>query len=103
MSLTTHITKSIRRYLIAGVLVWLPIVITYFIVHFIVHLLDGTMELLPQKYHPAQFIGYEIPGAGVLLTVLILLMTGLLVTNFIGHKLLSIWEKLLSVTVEACE
>jgi uncharacterized membrane protein len=96
MSLTANMTKSIRRYLIAGVLVWLPIFITYFIVHFIVHLLDGTIMLLPAKYHPAQLIGYEIPGAGVVLTIIILVMTGLLVTNFIGHKLLSIWEKILS-------
>lgn len=96
MSLFSIITKPVRRYLIAGILVWLPIFITYFIVHFIVHLLDGTLALLPEKYHPVQLIGHEIPGLGVVFTVVILVMTGLLVTNIIGHKLLSIWEKLLS-------
>ncbi len=96
MILTTGITKSLRRYLIAGILVWLPIVITYFIVHFIVHLLDGSLALLPEKYHPQQFIGREIPGMGVIFTIIILLLTGLIVTNFVGNKLLSIWEKLLS-------
>ncbi|MBS0350967.1 MAG: DUF502 domain-containing protein [Proteobacteria bacterium] len=87
------ITRSFRRYFVAGLLVWMPIYITFFVVHFIVHLLDGTLALLPNSYHPEQLIGYKIPGLGVIFTILILLVTGLLVTNFIGNRLLALWEK----------
>lgn len=96
MMLTTGIGRSIRRYFIAGLLVWVPIYITYFVVHFIVNLLDGTLALLPKNYHPEQFIGRPIPGAGVIFTLIILIITGMLVTNFIGHRLLAVWEKILS-------
>jgi uncharacterized membrane protein len=96
MILTAGIGRSIRRYFISGLLVWVPIYITYFVVHFIVNLLDGTLALLPKNYHPEQLIGHEIPGAGVVFTFLILIFTGMLVTNFIGHRLLALWEKIVS-------
>ena len=80
--------RYIRRYFVAGLLVWVPIYISYFVVHFIVSLLDGTLALLPDKYH--------ISGLGVIFTVVILLVTGILVTNFLGRRLLTIWEKLVS-------
>jgi len=93
---TTSIGRSVRRFFIAGLLVWLPIFITYFVVRFIVDLLDRTLALLPEEYHPERFLGYKIHGLGVIFTIIILLVTGLLVTNFIGHRLLNLWEKLLS-------
>lgn len=96
MILTTGITRTLRRYFIAGLLVWVPIYITFFVIHFIVHLLDGTLALLPHQYHPEHWIGREIPGLGVIFTLFILFLTGMLVTNFIGHRLLALWEKLLS-------
>lgn len=96
MMLTAGIGRSIRRYFIAGLLVWVPIYITYFVVHFIVTLLDGTLALLPENYHPGNFLGHEIPGAGVIFTIIILIFTGMLVTNFIGHRLLTLWEKIVS-------
>lgn len=96
MILSTGIAKSLRRYFIAGLVVWVPIYITYFVVHFIVHLLDGTLALLPQHYQPESLLGRPIPGLGVIFTLIILLLTGLLLTNFIGHRLLDLWERLLS-------
>ena len=83
-----HLGRYMRRCLIAGVLVWAPIYITYFVIHFIVNLLDGTLALLPKHY--------ALPGLGVILTLLILLITGALVTNFLGNRLLALWEKLVS-------
>jgi uncharacterized membrane protein len=94
--LSAGIARTLRRYFIAGLLVWVPIYISYFVVHFIVNLLDGTLALLPKNYHPENWFGYNVPGMGVLFTLLILLVTGMLVTNFIGHKLLSFWEKIVS-------
>ena len=96
MMLTAGIGRSLRRYFISGLLVWVPIYITYFVVSFIVHLLDGTLALLPKHYHPEQWLGHSIPGAGVVFTFIILIVTGMLVTNFIGNRLLVLWENLVS-------
>ncbi len=93
---TASLGKSLRRYFIAGLLVWLPIFITYFIIHFIINLLDGSLALLPKNYHPERWLGHHVPGMGVIFTFFILILTGVLVTNFLGHKLLAVWERLLS-------
>ncbi len=94
--LTAGIARNFRRYLIAGLLVWVPIYITYFVMHFIINLLDGTLALLPKHYHPENWFGFNVPGMGVLFTLMVLLATGMLVTNFIGNKLLIFWEKVVS-------
>ncbi len=85
-----------RRYFIAGLIVWVPIIITFVVIRFIIRLLDRTLSLLPAQYQPDQLFGIHIPGLGLIFTLLILLLTGLLVTNFIGHRLVNAWEKLLS-------
>jgi len=86
----------IRRYLIAGLLVWLPIWATYVIIRFLVNVMDGTLSLLPYEYQPDQLFGMHIPGLGLLFTLVILFLTGLLVTNFLGRRMVVAWEKLLS-------
>ena len=82
--------KAIRRYFIGGLLVWLPIWATYVVVRFLVNIMDSSVNLLPEHYRT------DIPGIGLLLTIVILFVTGLLVTNFIGSKVVSFWERLLS-------
>lgn len=86
----------IKKYLIAGLLVWLPIWVTFFIIKFLVDILDNTIALLPQRYQPEHLFGINIPGLGILAVILVLIVTGLLMTNFIGHKLVDIWEGILS-------
>ena len=86
----------IRKYLIAGLVIWLPIWATYFIVKFLVDLSDKTLSLLPHKYHPDQLFNTHIPGLGFILTLLILFITGLLISNFLGNKIIQIWDNLLS-------
>lgn len=86
----TSLTKTIRRYFIGGLLFWLPIWATYVVVRFLLELMDRSVNLLPAQYRT------DIPGIGLLLTIVILFVTGLLVTNFIGSKIISWWEKLLS-------
>lgn len=88
--------QHFRRYIIAGLLFWLPIVITYVIIKFLINLLDGTLDLIPQKYQPDQLLGIHIPGLGLVFTIIIIFVTGILVTNFIGHQLLKLWERLVS-------
>ncbi|WP_304985489.1 DUF502 domain-containing protein [Coxiella-like endosymbiont] len=86
----------IRRYLIAGLLVWLPIWVTFIVIRFLVDLLDSTLRLLPHRYQPEQLFGHDFPGLGLIFTLIIILLTGLLVTNFIGRQFISWWEKILA-------
>ena len=86
----------LRRYFVAGLLVWLPLLATYLLLSFSIRLIDRSLLLLPPKFRPEQLIGFEIPGLGVILTLILLLLTGLVVANFFGRKLISAWESLLS-------
>jgi len=89
--------SPLRRYLVAGVLVWLPIVATLWVVAFLFHLADRTLLLfpLPPGYQPEGLMGLLLPAAGVVLTVVVLFLTGILATNLIGRRLLVWGEELL--------
>ena len=86
----------LRRYFVAGLLVWLPIVATGLILKFSISLIDRTLLLLPAKFRPENLIGFEIPGLGVILTLILLLVTGLVVANFLGRRIVNAWESFLS-------
>jgi len=90
------VNRIVRRYLVAGLLVWLPVLGTVLVVRFILDLLDQTLLLLPSTLRPEALLGVRIPGFGAVLAVLILLLTGLLVTNFIGRSLVRFWEDMLN-------
>ncbi len=87
--------KRIRRYIIAGILVWLPIGVTIFLVRILIGLLDRTLVLIPQKYQPEELLGFAIPGLGILLTIVILLVTGVLAANIVGRSMVGLWESML--------
>jgi uncharacterized membrane protein len=87
--------KRLRRYIIAGILVWLPIGVTIFLVRILVGLLDRTLVLIPQKYQPEALLGFAIPGLGILLTIIILLVTGVLAANIVGRSMVGLWESVL--------
>jgi uncharacterized membrane protein len=87
---------NLRRYLVAGVLVWLPILATVWVVRFILHLMDLTLDVLPPEYRPQALVGYPLPGLGAVFALLVLLLTGLLVTNLIGRRLVIWGEELLN-------
>ncbi len=84
-----------KRYLIAGLLVWAPLGITIWVLHFLVTTLDQTLAVLPENWNPDRLIGYHIPGLGVLLSFLILLATGVVAANILGARLILVWEALL--------
>jgi uncharacterized membrane protein len=84
-----------KRYLIAGLLVWVPLGITIWVINFLVTTLDQTLLLLPGTMRPEALIGFRIPGLGVLLSLLILLATGVITANFFGQRLVRIWEAVL--------
>ena len=87
---------TLRKYLIAGLLVWLPLAATIVIVSFVIDLLDGTILLLPPRYRPEALLGFSVPGFGVVLAIAILLLTGMLAANLLGRRLVAIWEAVLS-------
>jgi uncharacterized membrane protein len=84
-----------RRYLVAGILVWLPILATIWVVTFMLHLMDRTLLLLPPAYRPQALVGFTLPGAGLLFALIVVFLTGLLVTNLIGQQLIIWGEELL--------
>jgi len=86
----------LRRYLVAGLLVWVPVGITILIVKFLVDLMDQTLLLLPPGWRPEQLVGYHIPGLGLVLTVMVMLVTGMIATNFLGQRLLHIGERIVA-------
>ena len=87
--------KRIRRYLVAGILVWLPLGVTLLLINFLVGVMDRTLGLVPMAYRPETLLGFAIPGLGVILTIIILLVTGVLVANIVGRSVVGGWESLL--------
>ncbi len=88
--------NTLRKYLIAGLLVWLPLAATVFIIKLVVDLLDLTILLLPVEYQPEALLGFSVPGLGVILAISILIITGMLAANLLGRQLVGLWEGLLS-------
>jgi len=86
---------ALRRYLVAGLLIWVPLGVTLLIVTFLVDLIDQTLLLLPVSIQPEHLLGFRIPGLGLVLTAVIVLVTGIVVTNLFGKKLFIIGEQLL--------
>ena len=86
----------LRRYLITGLLVWLPIGVTLLVVKLLVDLMDQTLVVLPEAYRPDRLLGIHIPGLGVVLSVLVVLSTGVVMAHFFGQQLLGAWEAILN-------
>ena len=87
--------SRLQRYFISGLLVWLPIWITLIALKFLADILNNTMLLLPRPYQPDNLLGFHIPFVGVLITLVMILLTGVIVANFLGRKLLSLWDALM--------
>jgi uncharacterized membrane protein len=84
-----------KRYIMAGLLVWVPLGITIYVMVWLVTTLDQTLLLIPEHLRPEALVGFHIPGLGVLLSFAILLATGFLAANFFGQRLIRIWESML--------
>lgn len=86
----------LRRYLVAGLLVWLPVGATILVFKMLLDLMDQLLFLLPPGLRPEVLLGYRIPGLGAILAVFVLLATGLLAANLLGRRLVALYESLLS-------
>lgn len=85
-----------KKYFITGLLIWVPLVITAWVITAIVRTMDQSLLLLPQAIHPDALLGFYVPGLGALLTLLVVLLTGLVTTNIVGQRLVGFWESVLS-------
>jgi len=81
-----------RRYLIAGILVWVPVLVTWWVIKTLVDFLDRSLLLIPSAYRPETLLGFDIPGLGVILTFFILISTGMVAANYFGRQLVHLWE-----------
>jgi len=86
--------RSIRNYLIGGLLVWIPIMVTVWVVRFLARILDQSLLLLPSPWRPEALFGMYVPGLGVILSLLLLLLTGVLVKNLFGGRMVRGLESL---------
>jgi len=85
-----------RKYFITGLLILVPLGITFWVLHAIITTMDQSLLLLPEQWRPEVVFGTKVPGLGAVLTVLIIFVTGLLTRNFIGNYVVRIWEGLLN-------
>ena len=85
----------IKRYLITGLLIWVPLVITLWVLNLLVSTMDQSLTLLPMALRTESWLGVHIPGLGVILTLAVVFLTGVLAANFIGQKLVVFWEGVL--------
>ncbi len=84
-----------RKYLITGLLIWIPLVITIWVLKLIVETLDQSLLLLPDEWRTESFLGIHVPGLGVILTLVIVFVTGVFATNFFGARLVHLWHEIL--------
>jgi uncharacterized membrane protein len=86
----------LRRYLVAGLLVWLPVGVTVLVFKVLLDLMDELLFLVPVAYRPEALVGFRIPGLGAVLALVVLFATGVMVANLIGHSLVRWYESLLA-------
>jgi uncharacterized membrane protein len=87
--------KRLRRYLVAGILIWLPLSVTFLVLKFLIDQMDRSLDYIPVQYLPEAWLGFSIPGLGAVLTLLVLLITGFLAANIVGRSAVALWEALL--------
>ena len=87
--------KRLRNYFISGLLFWIPLALSVIVIKFFLELVNN---LIPQKYLPEAIFKLDttIPGSGIILVLIVILITGVLVTNILGRKLVALWEKVLN-------
>ena len=89
------IAKALKKYLITGVLVWLPIAVTIWAMSYIISAADRLINLLPESWQPQHFWGFNIPGLGIVAATVVLFVTGVFAANVLGRRILGAWDSLL--------
>jgi uncharacterized membrane protein len=94
--MTSRVLRGVRRYLVTGLLVWVPLGVTLLTFSFLLDLADKILTLLPEPWRPDALLGFHLPGFGVIFALIVLLGTGILLRNLIGSTLVGWWEDLLN-------
>jgi uncharacterized membrane protein len=89
------LSSALRKYLITGLLIWIPLIITLWVLKVIFDTLDASLLLLPESAQTEHWLGIHIPGLGAILTLLVIFLTGVLATNFVGAQLVEFWHDVL--------
>jgi uncharacterized membrane protein len=85
-----------KRYFITGLLIWVPLGITLWVLNLLIGTMDQSLTVLPAQWQPEAWIGVRIPGLGVILTLLVIVLTGMFGANFFGQKVIDFWERQLT-------
>ena len=85
-----------KKYFITGLLIWVPLGITLWVLNLIISAMDQSLRLLPREFQTEALFGFHVPGLGAILTLAVVFLTGVLAANFIGERLLQVWETLLT-------
>lgn len=93
---SSKISKAIKKYMITGILIWLPIMVTIWVISYIVGTADKIMTILPMHWQPKILFGFQVPGLGLLIAIIVLFLTGLFAANIIGRKIIAAGDLLLS-------
>src|SRR6187200_1854507 len=88
--------SNFRRYFISGLLVWAPILVTLLVINFLVELFGKIFSLMPHRYQPDNLIGFHIPGMNLLITIAVIVFTGVIVTNILGRSLIAMWDSFIA-------
>lgn len=89
-------TPPLKRYFVTGLLIWVPLVITLWVIGLLIGTLDGVLDLLPARYHPDTWLGMHIPGLGAIVVLAVILVTGVVTANYFGRRLVALWESVLA-------
>lgn len=90
-----HFKLQTRRHFITGLLVTVPLALTFFVVSWIVGFIDQALQFLPHRFHPDRYLPFKIPGLGIILTLVVIQFVGLLSTNLFGRSFVKAYERLL--------
>ncbi len=82
-----------KRYFITGLLIWVPLGITLWVLDLLIGTMDQSLTVLPAQWQPEAWIGMRVPGLGVILTLLVIVLTGMFGANFFGQKIIDFWER----------
>jgi uncharacterized membrane protein len=88
--------RTLKKYFITGLLIWVPLGITIWVLSLIVRSMDQSLLLLPEHLRPEYLLGFYVPGLGAVLTLVVVLLTGVVAANIIGQRLIVFWEAALS-------
>jgi uncharacterized membrane protein len=82
-----------KRYFITGLLIWVPLGITLWVLNLLIGTMDQSLTVLPASWQPEAWLGMRIPGLGVILTLLVIVLSGMFGANFFGQKIIDFWER----------